>query len=253
MRKHPDLMVCLPSCCSSVPLKWPLPLHIKPPPPSLSLSSGLFPSQWKIACIQPVLKNKGDRCDPLSYRPIVLLPIVSKVFEKLVHRQVLDYCPSNDFIPDQQFGFLPRRSTVWQLLSVIEELQCGLDAWKSVHALFFNVSKAFDRVDHSVLQEKMKSLEFDDLLLRWMTSYLHGRSICTNVERSIFSSRVISSGVPQGSVLGPLLFVLYVSDLPSFVSSSLCAIFADDSLLYNTICSVSDPNSSKPPPACCPL
>ena len=99
----------------------------------------------------------------------------------------------------------------------------------------------------------MKSLGFDDLPLRWMTSYLHGRSICTNVERSISSCRAISSGVLQGSVLGPLLFVLYVSDLPSFVSSSSCAMFAEDSLLYNTTCSASAPNSSKPPQACCPL
>ena len=153
-----------------------------------------------------------------------------------VHRQILDYSLANNCIPDHKYGFLPGQSTVWQLLSVIEEWQCALDAGKCVHALFLDVSKAFDRVDHALLLNELDSLGLHDSSLKWMKSYLQGRSICTAVEHTVSSCQAISSGVPQGFVLGLLLFVLHVSDLPSSVSSfsSSCAMFADDSLLYNS-------------------
>ena len=217
---------------------------------NLSLSSGVFPSEWKTARIQPVFKNKGDRCDPLCYRPIALLPTISKVLEQFVHRQLLSYSMSNNFIPDEQFGFVPGRSTVWQLLSVLDEWHTALDSGTSVHALFLDVSKAFDRVDHDVLLHKLRSMGLSDSPLKWMSSYLRGRSICTSVEKVLSSLRKISSGVPQGSVLGPLLFVLYVSDLPRSVSTSSCVLFADDSLLYNNRCSGSSSPAACSRPCC---
>ena len=101
---------------------------------NLSLSFGVFPSKWKVALVQPVWKQKGERCDPLSCRPIALLPSVSKVLEQLVLCQLLDSSLANNCIPDQQYGYLHDLSTVWQLLSVIEKLQCTLDVSRCIHA-----------------------------------------------------------------------------------------------------------------------
>ena len=102
---------------------------------NLSLRSGIFPQQWNVACIQPVFKQKGDRSRPVNYRPIALLCSASKVFESLVKKQLLAYCLENQLIPDSQFGFLPGRSTVWQLLSITEDWYESLRSAKAVQAL----------------------------------------------------------------------------------------------------------------------
>ena len=205
---------------------------------NLSLLTGVFPSQWKVARIQPVFKQKGDRCDASNYRPIALLCVVSKVFERLVRRQLQSFCVEHTVIPDQQFGFLPGRSTVWQLLSILDEWHDALENGNSIHALFLDMSKAFDRVDHRLLLSKLASVGVSGSSLAWLESYLTGRYICTSIEHVMSPSLAVTSGVPQGSVLGPLLFLVYVSDLPASVSSptTSCAMFADDSLIYETSC-----------------
>lgn len=203
---------------------------------NLSIQSGIYPRQWKVACIQPIFKNKGSRSNPVNYRPIALLCSTSKVFESVLKEQLLSFCLSHRLIPDSQFGFLPQRSTVWQLLSVTEDWHEALDAGKSVHALFLDVSKAFDRVNHRFLIDQCRQYGFDSTSLSWLESYLSRRTIVTSVNGALSAPLPISSGVPQGSVLGPLLFLLYFSTLPAAVKHSSTSMFADDTLLYNKFC-----------------
>ena len=108
---------------------------------NLSLSRGVYPDQWKQALIISIFKNKGNRASPGSYRPISLLSIVSKVFGRLVKKLLLSFCVEHKVIPDEQFGFLPGRSTIWQLLQILEEWQDALDSGRTVHALFLDVEK----------------------------------------------------------------------------------------------------------------
>ena len=128
--------------------------------------------------------------------------------------------------------FLPKRSTVWQLLSTIDDWEETLDNGDRVHACFLDMAKAFDKVNHDLLLRKLRSVGVYSLELKWFSSYLHGRSISTVVEGVKSSPSRISSGVPRGSVLGPLLFLVYYRDLPSVTSSST-AMFADDTQLYD--------------------
>ena len=159
-------------------------------------------------------------------------------------RQLLSFFLGNHIIPDEQFGFLPGRSTLWQLLQVLEEWQQALDAGGTVHALFLDVAKAFDRVDHGhgLLLPKLHSVGLSQPALDWVSSYLAGRCIRTTVDNRISGVRPIFSDVPQGSVLGPLLFLIYFRDIPSAVSSS-SAMFADDTLVYTVGC---DCHENKP-------
>ena len=203
---------------------------------NLSLSQGRFPSVWKRAVITPIYKGKADRCDAKSYRLIALLSTVSKLLEAFVRKQLLHHCLANNIIPDEQYGFLPKRSVVWQLLAVLDEWEKAFDEGRHVHACFLDIAKAFDRVDHGLLLHKLASMGVNGAELAWFESYLCGRSICTAVDGVRSSMSPISSGVPQGSVLGPLLFVLYFADLPAVVKTK-CALFADDSLVYDTNCS----------------
>lgn len=197
-----------------------------------SLKTGVFPFQWKRAVVAPIFKNKGSRSEPASYRPISLLPSASKVFESIVGERLQAHCLHHDILPDEQFGFLPNRSTVWQLLSITEEWEDLLDKGSCVHAVFLDMAKAFDRVDHQLLLKKLRSIGVLGRELEWFANYLFNRLLCTRVDNVCSSLRRVSSGVPQGSVLGPLLFIIFYRDLPSVVSSR-SAMFADDTLVYD--------------------
>ena len=202
---------------------------------NLSLSTGVYPDQWKEALVNPIYKGKGSKSLPGSYRPTSLLSNVSKVFGRLVKKQLLAFFLNDEVIPEEQFGFLPGRSTVWQLLQTLEEWHEALDNGSTVHALFLDVEKAFDRVDHGLLLAKLRSAGLSQPALEWVASYLDNRRICTTVDNVTSEFMPISSGVPQGSVLGPLLFLVYFSDLPCVVKS-FAAMFADDTLLYDLNC-----------------
>ena len=131
----------------------------------------------------PFYKKKGCMSN-LSYRPISLLSCVSKVFSRLVKKQLLSFCMEKNVIPDCQFGYLPGRSTVWQLLPVIEEWQQALDDGHVVHALFLDISKAFNRVDHRLFLIKLGAVGSSQSAVNWVASYLHGLSIRATVDGS---------------------------------------------------------------------
>ena len=140
-----------------------LPCHIF----NLSLVKSVFPLSWKSTVVQPIYKQKGDRSVPTNYWPIALLPCVSKVLEGFVRKQLLSYCLENDLIPDEQYGFLPKRSATWQLLAVLDQWEKALDEGHCVHACFLDVAKAFDRVDHDRLLSRLSSLGVQKSELAW--------------------------------------------------------------------------------------
>ena len=163
-----------------------------------SLMSGLFSIQWKQGVIKPLFKNKGARSDPSCYRPVVLLPCVSKVFEGFVLEQLQEHCMRIGVLPDEQYGFLPKRSTLWQILSqVVDDWERAIDPGSTIHACFPDVAKAFDRVDHTLLEHTLPTVGVQAKELSWFVSYLNQRSICTSIDGCKSSFKPISSGVPK--------------------------------------------------------
>ena len=200
-----------------------------------SLSDGIFPEIWKEAIISPHLKSGKDATQPASYRPIALLSCLSKVLERFVYDDLIGFCLDNAILPDQQFGFLRGRSAEWQLLTLLEDWHFALDRRHHVHAVFLDAAKAFDRVDHSILLNMLHDIGVCRTPLQWFHSYLSERRIRTRVAGSLSTASPTTSGVPQGSVLGPLLFLIYFKDIPT-VTEAMSALFADDTLLYRSDC-----------------
>ena len=195
-----------------------------------SLSTGQFPEAWKQANITPIYK-KDDSSDPSNYRPISLLSAVGKVLEKLVHKYVFNFFRDNDIITSLQSGFVPGDSTVNQLIDIYNTFCKALDEGKEVRAIFCDVSKAFDRVWHKGLLYKLKRAGITGSLLSWFTTYLNNRSQRVVLPGACSSWKSIKAGVPQGSILGPLLFLVYINDIVEDIHCKI-RLFADDTSLY---------------------
>lgn len=198
-----------------------------------SLSTSVLPNDWLRASVTPIYK-KGDKLSPENYRPISLTSTVSKVLEKIICEQLVQFALANNIIPPQQHGFVPGRSTMTNLLTCMNDWTKCLDRNIPVDILYLDFSKAFDRVPHRRLLKKLHHLGVRGSLLSWIRAFLTNRTFRVRVGSFHSSVEILSSsGVPQGSVLGPILFLLYTSDLPRVLKSS-CAMFADDLKLYNT-------------------
>ena len=195
-----------------------------------SLSSGQFPEAWKQANITPIHK-KEDPSDPSNYRPISLLSAVGKVLEKLVHKHVFNFCRDNALISSLQSGFVPGDSTVNQLVDIYNTFCKALDEGKEVRAVFCDVSKAFDRVWHKGLLYKLNRAGISGSLLSWFTNYLNNRKQRVVLPGTSSSWKPIKAGVPQGSILGPLLFLIYINDIVEDVHCNI-RLFADDTSLF---------------------
>ena len=197
---------------------------------NLSLSSGSVQNIWKEANVSPIHK-KNDPSDVSKYRPISLLSTVSKVLEKIVHKYLFNFFRDNNVITAFQSGFVPGDSTVNQLIDIYSTFCKALDEGKEVRAIFCDISKAFDSVWHKGLLFKLKSAGVSGSLLTWFSDYLNDRKQRVVLPGASSSWTSVKAGVPQGSILGPLLFLLYINDIVEDINSSIRR-FADDTSLY---------------------
>jgi len=195
---------------------------------NLSLTSATFPDFLKIARVVPLPKG-GDSTDMSNYRPVSVLHVFSKVVEKHVHRQLYAYLESNNILIENQFGFRYARSTSQAVLRHTEFIYDGLDDGDIVFAMYLDFKKAFDSVDHEVLLQKLRHYGVRGVTNDWFRSYLTGRSQFVNVNGAFSSHRNITHSVPQGSNLGPLLFLVFINDFPNCTDLFNFLLFADDS------------------------
>lgn len=202
-----------------------------------SFLNGYCLSAWKTANICPVHK-KDKKTEVENHRPISLMPILAKVQERCVLNRLLPHISPCLF--NMQHGFLKGLSCTTQLLQVLHELGRALDSGLETDVIYLDFSKAFDSVCHAKLLSKLCTFGIDGPLLQWFTSYLSGRQQRVVVNGSFSSWGVVKSGVPQGSILGPVLFLMFVNDMPDVLKSSSLAMYADDSKCYKTIRTMSD-------------
>ena len=211
----------------AIPLSIPLQMIFQK-----SLNCGKIPNDWKKALVVPVFKHKGKRTDPSSYRPISLTCIASKIMERIIRNVVYDHLDLNNLITRHQHGFVNRKSTETQLLECVNDWTKSVDERKGVDVVYLDVSKAFDSVSHVKLLTKMERYGIKDKILLWVKDFLKDRTQQVRLNGILSDPTGVISGVPQGSVLGPLLFILFMNDIVDVCKDSVIKIFADDSKLY---------------------
>lgn len=201
-----------------------------------SLTNGVFPDRWKIAHIIPIFKS-GDKSRCENYRPISILSYFAKLFESLVNTHLYNHF--KPLISENQHGFVKGRSTVTNLLVYKNYLCKSFAAGGQVDSIYTDFTKAFDKVNHRLLRNTLVSYGIHGNLLRWLTSYLNNRSQLVALRGYLSSPIDVTSGVPQGSHLGPVLFVVFINDLIKNISSD-CLLYADDLKIFRTIKSSED-------------
>jgi hypothetical protein len=196
-----------------------------------SLQTGIFPDKLKTAKIIPIHK-KDCKHKIENYRPISLLPSISKVFEKVAYEQLSTYLILNEFLYENQYGFRSHHSTEHAVLELVDRVTMALDKGHTPLALFLDLSKAFDTLDHTILIQKLQFYGLKDTSLQWFQSYLQNRSHYVELDATVKSKNIpLVTGVPQGSILGPLLFIIYVNDIQFSSKYFNFIIYADDTTL----------------------
>ena len=195
-----------------------------------SLSERKLPAHWKKSVIIPIHK-KGAKYDPLNYRPLSMTSIPCKKLETLIAAELYEYLECHSLITPHQYGFRPGHTTADQLTLVYDKISKQVDLCRVVDMIFFDFSKAFDVVSHDILLGKLSDLGVRGQVLDWISDFLIGRTMCVEVGGVQSAPRPVLSGVPQGSVLGPILFLIYVNNIAATLSSDY-KIFADDLKMY---------------------
>jgi Reverse transcriptase (RNA-dependent DNA polymerase)/Endonuclease-reverse transcriptase len=204
-----------------------------------SYSSSSMPSDWKYSVVTPLYK-KGDPSIVNNYRPISLTSTLAKIMESLIKENILEHVSKHNLLNDSQHGFLPQHSTTSQLLECMHDWSAACDLGAVTDIIYIDISKAFDTVSHSKLFDKLHSFNLSHRTIDWIMSFLNGRVQAVKCNNSISSSRPVSSGLVQGSVLGPILYVLFTNDLPITCAPCTVKMFADDIKIYFKISHPSD-------------
>ena len=182
---------------------------------NLSITQATFPAQWK------------------NYRPISLLPLPGKMLEKLIHSQLSCHLENNELLSDSQFGFRKQRSTSHAISQLLNQVYTNINKSTITAAIYIDFSKAFNCVQHSTLIKKLSELNLSQNIISWITSYLQGREQRTLANNTYSSFIPVTNGVPQGSVLGPLLYIIYANDIVKKIKNSGFTFYADDTVLYS--------------------
>ena len=208
---------------------------------NMSIQTGVFPHSWKLSSIVPIPKS-SENASPTNYRPISLLSVLSKLLEKYIHGLIMDHLQSEHPLSGNQWGFQAGKSTISALLGTCHSWLEILEKGEEVEAVFFDFKKAFDTVPHEALLRKLNEIQLDGILIRWIRSYLTDRMQQVVVNGATSDMLPVLSGVPQGSLLGPLLFLIYIDGVNNIglsVGSNL-VLYADDMLLYRPVSSPED-------------
>ncbi|CAB4031005.1 Hypothetical predicted protein [Paramuricea clavata] len=197
---------------------------------NLSLRTGIFPDDWKFAKVTPIYKSENKTlCE--NYRPISVISNIAKIFEKLVCRQLNTFLDNNNIIVKNQSGFRRSHSTETSLLQSTEMWLKSMDQGQINGVIFLDLKKAFDTIDHQILLSKLQAYGIRDHTLKWFQSYLDQRKQICMLKNCKSDIETIRCGVPQGSNLGPLLFLIYINDLPNCLETTHSNLFADDTIL----------------------
>lgn len=194
-------------------------------------SEGLFPQTLKTAKVSPIHKS-GSKTDPGNYRPISVLPVLSKIIEKILHKRLETYLNSINYISDRQFGFRPKSNTLAATADLITKVKKNIDKKNIVLGVFIDLKKAFDTVSHDLLLMKLKAIGVEGQAFKMFKSYLTDRQQIVKMTTHQSNALPVSFGVPQGSILAPLLFSLYINDIQEIGLHGHLTLYADDTCLF---------------------